>query len=99
MPWSLVIATRNRQRYVKEISAARLADVPTKRTYNEYGDRCAAAHALDLVGDRWSLIIVRELTLGPKRFNELLETLRGISPAVLSARLRELESYGVLRID
>ena len=62
-----------------------------------YGDACRTAHALDLVGERWALLIVRELLLGPKRFTDLRAGLRGASPDVLAQRLRELEAAGVLR--
>ena len=62
-----------------------------------YGEGCAAAHALDLVGDRWALLVVRELLLGPKRFTDLRGGIRHASPNVLSQRLRELESTGVVR--
>ena len=55
-----------------------------KRSYN---DACAAAHALDLVGDRWSLLVMRELLLGPKRFSDLRGSLPGISANVLTQRL------------
>src|ERR671915_192738 len=65
-----------------------------KRTYD---DSCAAAHALDLVGERWALLVVRELLLGPKRFTDLRAGLPHVSPNVLSQRLRELESAGVVR--
>ena len=65
-----------------------------KRTYD---DSCAAAHALDLVGERWALLVVRELLLGPKRFTDLRAGLAHVSPNVLSQRLRELESAGVVR--
>jgi DNA-binding HxlR family transcriptional regulator/putative sterol carrier protein len=58
---------------------------------------CSVAHALDLVGERWALLIVRELILGPKRFRELHEGLPGISTNVLSNRLKELETTGVIR--
>ncbi|WP_277605612.1 winged helix-turn-helix transcriptional regulator [Glycomyces sp. L485] len=61
-----------------------------------YGDGCPAAHALDLVGERWSLLIVRELLLGPKRFTDLRGGLDGASANVISQRLRELESHGVV---
>ena len=64
-----------------------------KRTY---GDRCGVARALDLVGERWALLIVRELLLGPKRFTDLRTGLPHVSPDVLSQRLRELEEAGVL---
>lgn len=62
-----------------------------------YSDGCAAAHALDLVGERWALLIVRELLLGPKRFTDLRAGLAGISPNVLTQRLGELEAAFVLR--
>jgi DNA-binding HxlR family transcriptional regulator/putative sterol carrier protein len=67
--------------------------VSTKRTY---GDRCGIAHALDLVGERWALLIVRDLLLGPKRFTDLQTGLAGAGPNVLAQRLRELEAIGVL---
>ncbi|CAN5470011.1 MAG: winged helix-turn-helix transcriptional regulator [Actinomycetota bacterium] len=62
-----------------------------------YGEACAASHALDLVGERWALLVVRELLLGPKRFTDLRSGLPGASPNVLSQRLRELERVGVVR--
>ena len=62
-----------------------------------YDDACAAAHALDLVGERWALLVVRELLLGPKRFTDLRAGLPHISPNVLAQRLRELEGAGVVR--
>ena len=66
----------------------------TKRTY---GDGCAIAQALDLVGDRWALLVVRELLLGPKRHTDLRRALPNASPNVLSQRLAELEGAGVIR--
>lgn len=62
-----------------------------------YDDGCAAAHALDLVGERWALLVVRELLLGPKRFADLRAGLPNASPDVLSRRLRGLEGAGVVR--
>ncbi|GAA1610977.1 helix-turn-helix domain-containing protein [Kribbella karoonensis] len=62
-----------------------------------YGDACAAAHALDLVGERWALLIVRELLLGPKRFTDLRAGLPGISPNRLTQRLHELEKTGLVK--
>ncbi len=62
-----------------------------------YGDRCGIARALDAVGDRWALLVVRELLLGPKRFTDLRGGLPKVSPDVLAQRLRELEEHGVLR--
>jgi DNA-binding HxlR family transcriptional regulator len=66
----------------------------TKRTYD---DGCAAAHALDLVGERWALLVVRELLLGPKRFTDLRAGLPHASPNVLAERLRGLEEAGIVR--
>ena len=65
-----------------------------KRTY---GESCAAAHALDLVGERWALLVVRELLLGPKRFTDLRAGIPHASPNVLSQRLRDLEEAGVVQ--
>ncbi len=62
-----------------------------------YGDPCGIARALDIVGERWSLLIVRELMFGPKRFTDLRGGLTGASPNVLSQRLRDLEAGGVVR--
>ena len=62
-----------------------------------YGDTCGIARALDLVGERWALLVVRELLLGPKRFSDLRAGLPNVSPDVLSQRLRELEQAGLLR--
>lgn len=65
-----------------------------KRSYGQY---CALARALDVVGDRWTLLVVRELLTGPKRFKELLGALPGIGPNLLTSRLRELEAHGLLQ--
>jgi DNA-binding HxlR family transcriptional regulator len=62
-----------------------------------YGDPCGIARALDHVGERWALLVVRELLLGPKRFTDLRAGLPGASPNVLAQRLRELERSGVVR--
>ena len=62
-----------------------------------YDDGCAAAHALDLVGERWALLVVRELLLGPKRFTDLRAGIPKASPNVLAQRLRELEGAGVVQ--
>jgi len=66
-------------------------------TTRTYGDGCAIARALDVVGERWSLLVVRELLLGPKRYTDLRRGLRNASPNVLSQRLSELERAGVIR--
>lgn len=62
-----------------------------------YYDGCAAAHGLDLVGERWALLVVRELMLGPKRFTDLRDGLPQASPNVLAQRLRDLEQAGVVQ--
>lgn len=62
-----------------------------------YGQWCALAKALEIVGERWSLLVVRELLDGPRRYTDLLEGIPGISTDVLAARLRDLEDGGVLR--
>ena len=65
----------------------------SERSYKQY---CGVARALDLVGERWALLIVRELALGPKRFTDLRQGLPGIATNVLSLRLRQLERDGVI---
>jgi DNA-binding HxlR family transcriptional regulator len=62
----------------------------------DYGQFCGLSHALDLIGGRWTLMIVRELLVGPKRFTELEHGLPGIPTNVLSSRLRELEEHGLV---
>src|SRR5882672_9629447 len=69
----------------------------SKASKRSYDDGCAAAHALDLIGERWALLVVRELVLGPKRFTDLRAGLPGISPNVLTQRLEELERASVVR--
>jgi DNA-binding HxlR family transcriptional regulator len=64
------------------------------RSYKQY---CPVAHALDAVGERWSLLIVRELIHGPQRYTDLLERLEGCGTNILAARLRHLESNGVVQ--
>jgi DNA-binding HxlR family transcriptional regulator len=61
-----------------------------------YDDACGTAHALDLVGERWALLVMRELMLGPKRFSDIRADLPGISANVLTQRLEGLEASGLL---
>ncbi len=61
-----------------------------------YTQICGVARSLDLIGERWTLLIIRELLLGPKRFGALSETLEGIGPNLLSARLKSLEEGGIV---
>ncbi|MFB4312023.1 winged helix-turn-helix transcriptional regulator [Actinomadura sp. GTD37] len=65
-----------------------------QRTYNQY---CATARTLDLVGERWTLLLVRELLTGPKRFGDLRDSLRGLGTGLLAARLKHLEREGLAR--
>jgi DNA-binding HxlR family transcriptional regulator len=73
----------------------------TKRRQNEekrrYDDACGLAHALELLGERWAFLVLRELMYGPRRFSELRADLPGISANVLTQRLTELETRGLVR--
>jgi DNA-binding HxlR family transcriptional regulator len=62
----------------------------------KYDEGCAVSHALDVVGERWALVVIRELLLGPKRFTDLRAGMPGVSPDVLAQRLRELTTAGVV---
>ena len=64
------------------------------RSYNQF---CALARTLDVLGERWTLLLVRELMLGPRRFSDLLAGLPGIAPNLLTDRLRALEAEGVIQ--
>jgi DNA-binding HxlR family transcriptional regulator len=66
------------------------------RTYDHF---CLVARALERVGDRWSLLIIRDLLTGAKRFTDLMDRLGGITPKTLSHRLRELEDDGIVAVD
>jgi DNA-binding HxlR family transcriptional regulator len=63
------------------------------RTYGQY---CPIAHALDEIGDRWVLLILRDLSMGPQRFTDLRESLVGLAPNLLTERLRDLEDAGLV---
>ncbi|MGO8883403.1 MAG: winged helix-turn-helix transcriptional regulator [Streptosporangiaceae bacterium] len=67
--------------------------MPTSRSY---GDACAIARALDIVGERWAVLVVRELLLGPQRFSDLRHALPGASSNLVADRLRELQGRGVI---
>lgn len=67
--------------------------MPTRRSY---ADACPIARALDVVGERWALLVVRELLLGPQRFSDLRGALPGASTNILTDRLRELSDHGVV---
>ncbi|MFC7615904.1 winged helix-turn-helix transcriptional regulator [Actinokineospora soli] len=65
-----------------------------RRTYGQF---CGLSHAAEMVGERWGMLIIRDLLVGPKRFSELSEGLPLLSPDILSARLKEMEHFGVLQ--
>jgi len=65
----------------------------SERSYNQY---CGIAYALDIVGERWTLLIIRELMLGPRRFKDLLDGLQGIGTNLLSDRLKKLMEYEII---
>ena len=67
--------------------------MPTTRSY---GDACGIARALDVIGERWALLVVRELLFGPQRFSDLRAALPAASSNLLTDRLRELQGHGVL---
>ncbi|HST43668.1 MAG TPA: winged helix-turn-helix transcriptional regulator [Luteimonas sp.] len=69
------------------------SDPPARRWYD---DACGTAHALELVGERWSLLILRELMFGPRRFGDIRTSLPGLSANVLSQRLETLEGHGLV---
>ena len=64
-----------------------------KRSYQQY---CSLARALDIIGERWTLLIVRDLLGGPRRYKDLQESLDGIGSNLLAARLKDLESAGLV---
>lgn len=61
-----------------------------------YGQPCPVAKSLELVGERWTLLIVRDLLPGPRRFQDLEQSLRGIAPNMLSERLKLMEAHGLM---
>ncbi len=71
---------------------SRLRRMSPRRSYDQY---CSAARALDLVGDRWTLLIVRELLAGPRRYTDLHADLPGVSTDVLASRLKDMERDGL----
>jgi DNA-binding HxlR family transcriptional regulator len=73
-----------------------LTDSRNGSSRRRYADACGTAHALDLIGERWALLVMRELMLGPKRFSDIRADLPGISANVLTQRLEGLEQAGIL---
>ncbi len=69
------------------------------RDTRTYGHFCMLARALEQLGDRWSLLIVRDLLVAPRRFTDLVDRLRDVTPKTLSQRLKELEANGLVHVD
>ena len=63
-----------------------------------YGQNCALAHTSDIIGERWTLLIVRDLWVRPRRYNELLRSLKGMGTNLLASRLRQLEVDGIVEL-
>lgn len=78
------------------MESQKITPLKSAASRRSYDDACGTAHALDLVGERWALLVIRELMLGPKRFGDLRRDLPGISANVLTQRLEGLEDIGVL---
>ena len=74
----------------------KITDPRHNSSRRRYDDACGTAHALDLIGERWALLVLRELMLGPKRFSDLRADLPGISANVLTQRLEGLEAVGLV---
>lgn len=70
---------------------------PQDKDKRRYEDACGLAHAMELLGERWAMLVLRELAYGPRRFSELKADLAGISANVLAQRLTELEARGLVR--
>jgi len=71
----------------------------TTRDQRSYGHFCMLAKALEHVGDRWTLLVVRDLLSGPKRFTDLMDRMASITPKTLTQRLRDLEADGLVEVD
>jgi DNA-binding HxlR family transcriptional regulator len=78
------------------MKSEKITDSSAAMSRRRYEDACGAAHALDLVGERWALLVMRELMLGPKRFSDIRADLPGISANVLTQRLEGLEAAGIV---
>jgi DNA-binding HxlR family transcriptional regulator len=78
------------------VKLKKITDSETTTNKRRYEDACGTAHALDLVGERWALLVIRELLLGPKRFSDLRADLPGISANTLTQRLEGLEAIGLV---
>ena len=95
LTWTIHVFTWISQ-VIKWIVRCRLLKWPYGGS-TQIDDGCAVAQALDVVGERWALLLVRDLLLGPKRFTDLLAGLPGASSDVVTQRLRDLADAGVVR--
>src|SRR5690242_12131305 len=84
---------KNNYQVVNPHSLVTLRPMGKRRSY---GEACRFSHALDTIGERWALLVVRELLLGPKRFTDLRNGLPHASTNILAERLKELEASGVV---
>ena len=82
--------------YLATVQLEKITDKRSSEPRRGYDDACGTAHGLELVGDRWALLVMRELMLGPRRFSDLKRDLPGISANVLKQRLDELEGRGLV---
>jgi len=79
------------------VKLEKLTNQRNREEKRRYDDACGLAHALELIGERWAILVMRELMFGPRRFSELKADLPGISANVLTQRLTELEDRGLVR--
>jgi DNA-binding HxlR family transcriptional regulator len=79
------------------VQLEKVTSVRSPKEKRRFEDACGLAHALDLLGERWAMLVLRELAYGPRRFSELRADLQGISANVLTQRLTELEARGLVR--
>jgi DNA-binding HxlR family transcriptional regulator len=92
--WRIVTHGTCKKQVLCKIAISRYNLGVAKRVYGQY---CGFARALEVVGERWALMVIRDLLVGPKRFSELLRGLPGIPTNILTARLKELEEAGIVQ--
>ena len=83
--------------YIATVELEKVTIAARSESRRGYDDACGTAHALELIGERWALLVLRELMLGARRFSDLRADLPGISANVLTQRLEELEARGLIR--
>lgn len=83
--------------YIATVELEKITNERRSEPRRGYDDACGTAHALELIGERWALLVLRELMLGPRRFSDLRGALPGISANVLTQRLTELEGRGLVQ--